>query len=96
MKRLIVVMASSFFAAGVSATDIYNGLDEGNTDLSTPRLSASDFAGVQPSVGDSVSRYQGWDKGNPDLFRAERSGESGAGSNPDIYMGLSGNPDLQY
>ena len=78
MKRLLAVMASSFFVAGVSATDIYHGLGDGNSDLSTPRLSASDFAGVQPGVGDSVSRYQGWADGNPDLFKADRSGPNGA------------------
>jgi hypothetical protein len=96
MKRLIVVIASSFFAAGVSAADIYYGLGDGNSDLSTQRLSAEDFVGVQPSIGDSAERYQGWADGNPDLFKADRSGPSGAGSNPDIYGSFSENPDLQF
>ena len=96
MKRLLAVIASSFFAAGVSAADIYHGLGAGNSDLSTQRVSAEDFVGVQPSVGDSVSRYQGWDDGNSDLFKADRSGPNGAGSDPDIYQGLGGNPDLRF
>lgn len=96
MKRLLAMIASSVFAAGVSAADIYYGLGDGNSDLSTERLSAEDFAGVQPGVGDSVDRYQGWADGNEDLFKADRSGPSGATSNPDIYMELGGNPDLQF
>ena len=96
MKAVFLVMASGVFAAGVNAADIYHGLDEGNSDLSTQHLSAQDFAGVQPSVGDSVSRYHGWAEGNADLFKADRSRPSGAGSDPDIYMGLRGNPDLQF
>jgi hypothetical protein len=93
MKRLLAVIASSFFAAGVSAADIYHGLGDGNSDLSTQRLSADDFAGAQPSVGDSVERYQGWAEGNPDLFKA--SGTTTSSDDPDIYMGVSGNPDLE-
>ena len=90
MKRLLAVIASSFFAAGVSAADFYSGLDEGNSDLSTQRVSAEDFAGVQPGVGDSVARYQGWADGNPDLFKADRTGQNGASSDPDIYRGFAG------
>lgn len=60
-------------------------------------LSDVDYAGAQPSIGDSVTRYQGWaDDGNPDLFKADRSGPSGAGHDPDIYRGLGGNPDLRF
>ncbi len=94
MKRLLAVIASSFFAAGVSAADIYHGLGDGNSDLSTQRVSAEDFTGVQPSVGDSVDRYQGWADGNPDLFKA--SGTTNSSDDPDIYMSVSGNPDLQF
>ena len=96
MKRLLAVIASSLFVAGVSAADIYYGVGVGNSDLSTQRLNAQDFAGVQPSVGDSVDRYQGWAEGNPDLFLADRSGPSDSGDDPDIYRGISGNPDLQF
>ena len=95
MKRLLAVIASSVFAAGVSAADIYHGLGAGNSDLSTQRLNTSDFTGVQPSVGDSVSRYQGWANGNPDLFVADRSGPSGSSDDPNIYKSISGNPDLE-
>ena len=96
MKPVLAVIASSIFAAGVSAADIYHGLDNGNSDLSTERLSAADFAGVQPSIGDSVNRYQGWAKGNPDLFMADRGGPSDSGDDPNIYRGISGNPDLEF
>ena len=96
MKTIITAAAAALFAANVSAVEIYHGLETGNSDLSTQRVSANDFAGVQPSIGDSVSRYQGWAEGNPDLFKADRSGPSGAGSDPDIYMGLGGNSDLSF
>ena len=62
----------------------------------TQRLSAQDFARVQPIIGDSVSRYHGLAEGNPDLLKSDRSGTTDSGKDPDIYMGLSGNPDLQF
>ena len=96
MKRLLAVIASSVFAVGVSAADFYHGFGTGNSDLPTQRLGAQDFAGVQPSVGDSVNRYQGWADGNPDLFMADRSGPRDSGDDPNIYRGISGNPDLQF
>ena len=96
MKTIITAIAASLFAASVSAADVYQGLESGNSDLSTQRASAQDFVGVQPSVGDSVERYHGWADGNSDLFKADRSGPSGAGSDPDIYASVSGNPDLQF
>ena len=96
MKTIITAIAASLFAASVSAADVYHGLEAGNSDLSTQRASAQDFVGAQPSIGDSVERYHGWADGNSDLFKADRSGPSGAGSDPDIYMSLSGNPDLQF
>jgi hypothetical protein len=96
MKRLIATIASSLFAAGVSAADIYHELGKGNSDLPTQSLSAADFVGVQPSTGDSVSRYHGWEEGNPDLFKTEGSGMTEAGKDPDIYKGLGGNSDLEF
>ena len=95
MKRLLAVMVSSVFAAAVSGADIYHGFGAGNSDLTTQRLAADDFTGVQPSVGDSVNRYHGWGKGNPDLFAADRSDPSGSVDDPDIYKSISGNPDLE-
>ena len=59
-------------------------------------MSAQDFAGVQPSVGDSVDRYHGWDEGNHDLFRGDGSQSRASTGRPDIYMNVSGNQDLQY
>ncbi len=96
MKKLATAVAATLFAAGASAADVYQGLDEGNLDLSMQRANGQHTAGVQPSIGDSVSRYHGWAEGNPDLFKADRGGPSGAVSDPDIYSGLAGNPDLQF
>ena len=95
MKRLLAVIVSSFFAAGVSATDWYGDVTDGNSDLSNPRVSAEDFSGVQPSVGDSVSRYHGLAQGNPDLFRAGRVARTDSVKDPDIYKGFSGDSDLE-
>jgi len=94
--KTIITAAAVLFAANVSAADIYHGLGEGNSDFSTARVSAEDFVGVQPSIGDNVSRYQGWDEGNPDLFKADGSQSRTSTGQPDIYMNVSGNPDLQF
>ena len=96
MKTIVTTAAAALFAANVSAVEIYHGLDEGNSDLTTQRVATNDFAGVQPSVGDSVSRYQGWADGNPDLFKGDGSQERLSTGRPDIYMNVSGNPDLAF
>lgn len=95
MKTIVTAAVAALFAANVSAVEIYHGLGEGNSDLSTQRLSASDFTGVQPSIGDSVDRYHGWAAGNPDLFKEDGSTSTSTGR-PDIYMNVSGTPDLQF
>jgi len=92
--KTIITAAAVLFAANVSAADIYHGLGDGNSDLSTQRVDANDFVGVQPSVGDRVDRYQGWADGNPDLFKA--TGTTQSSEDPDIYMNVSGNPDLRF
>jgi hypothetical protein len=94
--KTIVTAAAVLFAANVSAADIYRDLGAGNSDLSTQRLSAEDFAGVQPSVGDSVERYHGWADGHPDLFKTDPGGTTTSTGRPDIYMGLGASPDLHY
>lgn len=96
MKTIATAITATLFAASAGAADVYHGLDDGNLDLSTQRVSAIDYVGAQPSIGDSFTRYQGWADGNPDLFKADRSGPSGTGSDPDIYRGLGGNPDLRF
>ena len=95
MKRLLAVIASSVFAAGVSAGNFYHDFSAGNADLSTQRLNAEDFTGVQPSVGDSVDRYHGLADGNPDLFKSNRAAKTESGNAPNIYRGFSGNSDLE-
>ena len=96
MKTIITAIAASLFTVSVSAADVYQGLDQGNPDLSTQRVSTTDFAGVQPGVGDSIDRYHGLDDGNADLFKADNSGRSDSGDAPDIYIGIAGNPDLHF
>lgn len=96
MKRLLAVLASSFFSLGVSAADIYHGLGDGNSDLSTQSANAEEFVGMQPGVGDSIDIYSGLADGNDDLFKTDRSGPTDSGDAPDIYMDLSGNSDLQF
>ena len=93
MKTIITTIAATLFAANVSAAEIYQGLADGNSDLSAQRVSA---AAVQPSVGDSVDRYHGWADGNPDLFKSDQSSPTDSGDRPDIYMNLRGNPDLRF
>ena len=94
MKTIIATIAATLFATGASAVEIYQGL--GSPDLSNQRVSAQDFAGVQPSIGDRVDLYHGLADGNADLFKTERSGPSDSGDAPDIYSSFSGNPDLQF
>jgi hypothetical protein len=96
MKTIIPAIAATLFAAGASAADVYHGLEKGNGDLATQRVSAEDFVGIQPSVGDSFDRYHGLADGNHDLFSADRSGPTDSGEAPDIYMNLNGNPDLRF
>ena len=96
MKTIITAAAAALFAANVSAVEIYQGFADGNSDVSTQRVSADYFLGVQPSVGDSVSRYHGWAEGNPDLFKGDGSQERLSTGRPDIYMNVSGNPDLAF
>ena len=95
MKTIITAVAATLFTASVSATDLYRGLEEGNTDLST-QVSVDEFIGVQPGVGDSFDLYGGIGDGNGDLFKADRSGSTDSGDAPNIYMNISGNPDLSF
>ena len=51
---------------------------------------------MQPSIGDSVERYRGFADGNPDLFKTDGTQERPSTGQPDIYMNVSGNPDLSF
>ena len=97
MKTIIITAAAALFAANVGAAESYSRLVAGNPDSSTQRMtSAEDFAGVQPSIGDSVSVYHGLAEGNGDLFKADLSGPTDSGENPDIYVNVRANPDLSF
>ena len=96
MKTIIITAAAALFTANVGAVEIYHGLGAGNPDLSTQRISAQDFVGVQPSVGDSIDRYHGLADGNTDLFKVDHSVPTDSGEAPDIYRSVSGNPDLSF
>ena len=96
MKRLLAVIATSFFAVGVSANDVYGSFGQGNSDVSDQHPPHDHMVAAQPSVGDSFDRYQGLAYGNPDLFKAVRLGPNGDTSDPDIYHGVGGNSDLQF
>ena len=94
--KTIITAAAVLFAANVGAADFYHGLDKGNSDLSTQRVSANDFVGVQPSIGDSVDRYHGLADGNADLFKGDGNQPIESTGRPDIYRNASGNPDLRF
>ena len=55
MKTIITAIAATLFSVGVSAADLYHGIDRGNADLSAQRASAEDLVSVQPSVGDTTA-----------------------------------------
>ena len=102
MKTIITAIAATLFTATATATatasasDVYHGLEQGNPDLVSQGVVAERFAGVQPGVGDSFDVYGGLADGNTDLFKSDRSGPTDGGDAPDIYMSVSGNPDLQF
>ena len=97
MKTIITAAAATLFAVNVGAADSYSSLVSGNPDSSTQRMtSAENFTGVQPSIGDGVSRYHGWDDGNTDLFKGDGNQERPSTGRPDIYMNVSENPDLAF
>ena len=96
MKTIITTAAAALFAANVGAVEIYDLLGEGNPDLSTQRLSAEDFAGVQPSIGDDVSVYHGLAQGNGDLFKGDGVQTRPSTGRPDIYTSVRANPDLSF
>ena len=95
MKKLLAATVATFFAAGVSAHDVYSGLAKGNSELFDEHAPADRTTGVQPGVGDRFDRYNGLADGNSDLFK-RGSWEGPSGERPDVYQGLSGNPDIQW
>lgn len=96
MRTIITAIAATLFTATINAGDVYQGLEMGNSDLDAGSTGTEVFAGVQPGVGDRIDIYNGLADGNADLFKAQSGGPSDGGDAPDIYMGLSANPDLQF
>ena len=98
MKRLFAVIATSFFAAGVGANDVYGDFGDGNADLSDQHRPQNHVTAVQPSIGDSFDRYQGWADGNGDLFRSSAAGIADPTMSehqlPDVYRDFGDDPDL--
>ena len=95
MKTLFVTVAMGIMAANAGASEVYRGFEQGNPDLSTQHVSARDFVGVQPSIGDRIERYHGLAEGNPDLFKTAEI-RTTSSNDPQVYHGFSGNPDLSY
>ena len=96
MKTIITAAAAVLFTAGVNADDVYQGLAAGNPDLFDRHQPVDSMSAVQPSVGDGFDRYHGLGDGNADLFKGDGSLERESTGRPDIYMNVSGNPDLRY
>ena len=44
----------------------------------------------------AIEIYEGFADGNPDLFKGDGSVERESTGRPDIYVGLGGNPDLEF
>ena len=96
MKTIFTTLAATLFATSVSASDIYNGFGQGNSDLQVSHSgTSSQVTATQPGVGSSIDRYHGWADGNPDLFRDSQHSTTVSHSSPaDVYRGFSGNQDL--
>jgi len=58
-------------------------------------ITAADAALFAANVS-AVEIYHGLANGNPDLFKSTGSQERASTGRPDIYMNVSGNPDLRF
>lgn len=96
MKIIVTAIAATLFAASLSADDVYRGLAKGNPDLFDGHGRYDQMAGVQRGIGDSFDVYRGLADGNADLFKTRPGYFGESGDDPNIYHGISGNPDLQY
>lgn len=94
--KSIITAAAILLAANAGAAGFYHGLDNGNSDLSTQPGSAHEFVGVQPGIGDRIDVYHGLADGNSDLLKGDGSQSIESTGRPDIYMNISGNPDLRF
>jgi hypothetical protein len=94
MKSLLAMIVSTFFAAGVSAHDVYGDFGKGNADVFDEHQPTDTMAAVQPSIGDHFDRYHGLAVDYPDLFKPEPADRTGSGDDPGIYGGFGG--DLSY
>lgn len=91
MKTIIATVAASFFAASLSAADIYKHIGAGNADLSPHGATVGEQVAVQPSIGDGVDRFHGFGDGNPDVVQTDNKGYIGNktpdGDAPVAYVG---------
>jgi len=96
MNTIIATAAATLFAASVSASDIYNGFEQGNSDLTGGYVSSGEMmTAAQPGIGSDFDRYHGWADGNQDLFGDTQVSTPVSRSGPaDVYRNFSGNPDL--
>ncbi len=96
MKTISATVVATLFAASVSASDVYHGLEQGNSDLQGGASSSGAITASQPSIGSDFDHYQGWADGNHDLFGDVRYSSLGGRSGPaNVYRGFAGgNPDL--
>jgi hypothetical protein len=89
----MIAMAAALIATVAGADDFYHGLAQGNPDLRSVTNAYTGSGVIQRGVGDSIDRYQGWADGNDDLF-TRFDAPTDDHERPEIYPGLSGNPDL--
>jgi hypothetical protein len=95
MTKYAIAFAATFFTASVTAGNVYQGLAQGNPDLSSGDRTAAGVVGIQPGVGDSFDIYNGLADLNDDLFGTIVDTKQN-GPRPDIYHNLRGNPDLRF
>lgn len=93
MKTIATTIAAVLFTTGVYASDVYQGLEQGNSDLNSHLFNGPETTGIQPGIGDSFDIYSGLGDGNEDLFKAI-DGDFRESERPAIYGPATGNPDL--
>lgn len=100
MNRLIAVFTAMLFVASASASHVYHGLAEKDSNLYGYGRDDGGVVGVQPGIGDRVDIYGGFGRGNKDLspnpFRGGTNVPNPDTELPQIYQGFSGDPNLSW